>query len=133
MNTARHCLFVGWCFEPSQPLGVTSGLNRNSNLSLSFSAHESFNTNHNSSTAQLFQTYTHTKSHIFLQNLKLSISQFFTNFASKYLILYKTYQSLSGSQKISQDSHFGTVSTKISPQNISFSPPLNQHTLSTYV
>ena len=26
---------VSWCFEPSQPLGVTSGLNTNSNLSLS--------------------------------------------------------------------------------------------------
>ena len=25
-NWAQVCLFVGWCFEPSQPLGVTSGL-----------------------------------------------------------------------------------------------------------
>ena len=63
--------FVCWCLEASPPLG----LNTNSNPSLSYSAHKSFNINHNISTAQLFQTYTHTKPHIFLQNLKLSISQ----------------------------------------------------------
>ena len=38
------CLFagwlVGWCFEPSQQLGVTSGLNTNSNLPLGYSAHK---------------------------------------------------------------------------------------------
>ena len=45
--------------------------------SLSYSAHKSFNTNHNISSAQLFQTYTHSKSHmIFPQNHKLSKSQF---------------------------------------------------------
>ena len=43
-------------------------------------------------------------------------------------MLYETYQSLSGSQKVSPNSHFGTVNTKISPQNISFQPPPNQHT-----
>ena len=52
-------------FEPSQPLAVTSGLNTNSNLSLNYSAHKSFNINHNISTAQLFKTYTQTKSHTF--------------------------------------------------------------------
>ena len=68
------CLFVCWCFEPIQPLRVTSELNTNSNISL---AHKSFNINHNISTVQLFQTYTntHTQSRIFVQNLKLSISR----------------------------------------------------------
>ena len=78
---------VNWCYEPSQPLGVTSGLNTNSNLSLSYSAHKSFNINHNIFTAQLFKAYarahtrtlththTHIKSHIFLQNHKHLISQ----------------------------------------------------------
>ena len=37
---------VSWCFESSQPLGVTSGLNTNSNLSPSYPAHKSFNINH---------------------------------------------------------------------------------------
>ena len=72
---------VSLCFEPSQLLWVTSGVNTNSNLSLSYSSHKSFNINHNISTAQLLQTYTHTKSHIFLQNHTLSMSQlryFFT-------------------------------------------------------
>ena len=46
-------LFLCWCFEPSQPLGVTSGLNTNSNQSLSYSAHKSFNINHNISTVAL--------------------------------------------------------------------------------
>ena len=41
------CLFVCWCLEPSQPLGVILGLNKNLNLSLSYSAHEPFNINHN--------------------------------------------------------------------------------------
>ena len=52
-------LLFSQCFEPSQPLGVTSGLNTNSNLSLTYSTHRSFNINRNISTAQLFQTYTH--------------------------------------------------------------------------
>ena len=81
-------MFVCWCFEPSQPLGVTSGLNTNFNLSLSYSAKKSFNINHNISTAQLFQTYTHTKSHILLQNLKLSISQF--KYFSTQILLQNT-------------------------------------------
>ena len=53
-------LLVSWCFEPSQALGVTSGLNTTSNQSLSYSAHKSLNIDHNISTPQLFQTYTHT-------------------------------------------------------------------------
>ena len=40
------CLFLCFRFEPSQPLGVTSGLNTNSNLSLTYSAHKSFNISH---------------------------------------------------------------------------------------
>ena len=42
------------CFEPIQPLGVTSGLNTNSNLSLIYSAHTSFNINHIIFSKQLF-------------------------------------------------------------------------------
>ena len=61
----RICLFVSWCLEPSQTLRVTSGLNTNSNLSLSYSAHKSFDINHNISIAQLFQTYTHTQHHTY--------------------------------------------------------------------
>ena len=38
-------LFVSWCFEPSQPVGIISGLKTNSIPSLSYSAHKSFNTN----------------------------------------------------------------------------------------
>ena len=34
----------GWCFEPGKPVGIISGLKRNSNPSLSCSAHKSFNT-----------------------------------------------------------------------------------------
>ena len=55
---------VSRCFEPSHPLGVTPGLNTNSNLSLSYSAHESFNISHNISTAQLFQICTHSGDNI---------------------------------------------------------------------
>ena len=33
-TTPTKYKLVSWCFEPSQPLGVTSGLNTNSNLSL---------------------------------------------------------------------------------------------------
>ena len=46
---------VSSCFEPSQPLGVTSGLNTTFNQSLSYSAHKSLNIDHNISTAQLFE------------------------------------------------------------------------------
>ena len=68
---------VSWCFEPSQLLGVTPGLNTISNQSVSYSAHKSLNIDHNISVAQLFQTYTHTypKLHIFLQNHNFSVSQ----------------------------------------------------------
>ena len=123
---------VSWCFEPSQPLGFTSGLNTTSEQSLSYSAHKSLTIDHNSSTAQLFQKHSHTHiyiyitSHTFLQNHNFSVSQleyFSLNVSPHkiyFKILKKTYQSLSGSQNISPDSHFGTVNTKISSQNISF-------------
>ena len=52
-------VFVSWCFEPSQPLGILSGLKTNSKPSLSYSAHKPSKANKNISTAQLFQTYTH--------------------------------------------------------------------------
>ena len=35
------CLFVTWCFEPSQPRGITSGLNTNFTLHPSYSFHRS--------------------------------------------------------------------------------------------
>ena len=112
-HVQRICLFVCWCFEPSQSLGAASGLNTNSNLSLSYSAHKSFNINQHISTAQLLQTCTHTKSHIFYNNKKtqtfyITVKIFLhTKSASKYLILHRTYQSLSGSQQFfSPDSHF---------------------------
>ena len=83
---------VSWCFEPSQPLGVTSGLNTNSDLFLSYSAHESPNIDHNISTAQLFQIYTQitrisTKPHTFYIIVKIFLH---VNFTSKYLTLYRT-------------------------------------------
>ena len=53
-------MLVSCCFEPSQPLGVTSGLNTTSDQTLTYSAHMSFNIIHNISTAQLFHTHTHT-------------------------------------------------------------------------
>ena len=63
-------MFVCWWFEPSQLLGVTSGLNTNSTLSVSHSAH-----NYLTPTTILLQhnyfKHTHTESHIFLRNLKL--------------------------------------------------------------
>ena len=61
---------ASWCFEPRQPLAVTSGLNTNSNPA-SYSAHKSFNINHNISTAQLFQTYRHehTQNHTYFYKI----------------------------------------------------------------
>ena len=44
---------VSWCFEPSQSLGIISGLSINFNPSLTYSARRSFKTNHSISTAQL--------------------------------------------------------------------------------
>ena len=44
---------VSWCLEPSQLLAIISELKTNVNPSLSYSAHKSFNTNYNISTAQL--------------------------------------------------------------------------------
>ena len=46
-NTSSLGELVSWCFEPSQPLGFISGLETNSNPSLSYSAHKRFKTNHN--------------------------------------------------------------------------------------
>ena len=39
-------LLVSWCFEPSQPQRITSGLNTNFTLSLSYSLHKSHTTSH---------------------------------------------------------------------------------------
>ena len=58
-------LFVSWCFEPSQPVGIISGLKTNSIPSLSYSAHQSFNTNHNVSKTQVTY-FTHIQTHIHL-------------------------------------------------------------------
>ena len=43
-----------------------------------------------------------------------------TKFTSTHLILYRTYQSLSGSQTFSPDWHFRTVNTEISPPKYFF-------------
>ena len=40
----KKTTLVSWCFEPSQPLGIISGLKTNFTPSLSYSAHQSFNT-----------------------------------------------------------------------------------------
>ena len=83
---------VSWCFESSQLLGVTLGLNTNSNLSHSCSAHKSLNISHNISTASYFKhTHTHkithisTKPHTFCITVKIFLH---TKFTSKYLILH---------------------------------------------
>ena len=80
-------LFVGWCFEPSQPLGVTSGLNTNSNLSLSYSAHKSFDINqapcmqhdmntyvHQSTGGPPCKVYDHRQSHWIISVLRLRLT-----------------------------------------------------------
>ena len=148
-STVPHCvssrrLLVSWCFEPSQPLGVTSGLNTNSNLYLSYFAHKSFDTGtiflqYNYFTHAHTHTHTHTYTHthmnththtpththarppqkkkktkqkncnIFLLNLNASTSQL-KYFSTRNSL---TYQSLSGCQKLSPDSHFETVNTEI--------------------
>ena len=77
---------VGWCFQPSQPLGVTSGLDTNSNLSLSYSAHKSLISTTSFLQHNYFKhthTHTHTQLHIFLQNHKpqRTISGLKTNFS----------------------------------------------------
>ena len=76
-------------------------------------------------------THISTKSQLFCTAVKIFLKIFLhIKFILKYLIVYKTYQSLSGSKFFfSSDSHFRTVNTKISPQNISLLPPPNQHTL----
>ena len=72
-------------------LGIASGLKTHSKLSLSYSAQKSFNTNHNISTTHLVQTYTHTKSHIFLKkNHHLSISQL-KYFSTQNLLQHSSY------------------------------------------
>ena len=45
--------YVSWCFEPSQPLRIISGLKEDFNPSLRYSAYESMNAYHNFSTTQL--------------------------------------------------------------------------------
>ena len=40
-SSAGGLLFVGWCFESSQPQRITSGLNTNLTLSSSYSCHKS--------------------------------------------------------------------------------------------
>ena len=139
---------VSWCFELSKPPGITSGLNANCNLSLRYSAHKSFNTNrsitystvipdvilcgclvskHQLTHLHSLISTTHTHTHIFTNVISTEPQSFcipveiflYTKFTSTPLILYRTYQSLSWSQNCSPDSHFGTVSTKISPKNIS--------------
>ena len=47
ISERRTSYLFSCCFQPSQPLGITSGLNTNANVSLSYSAHKSFNINHN--------------------------------------------------------------------------------------
>ena len=120
----RQIKVVGLYFEPSQPLGGLHAGWTQILIYLLVSLHTS-NTNHNISTAQLFQkcTHTHKITHISTKPQMFYITVnilLYTKFTSKDLILYRTYQSLSGSQILSPDSHFGTVNTKISPQNISF-------------
>ena len=85
-------------------------------------AHKPSKTNHNISTGELKYFTTH------LCNISVEPKYFsitvtiflHTKFTSTHLILHRTYPSLSGGQKFSPDSHFGTVNAKISPQNICF-------------
>ena len=105
---------VNWCFEPGQPLGDTSGLNTNS-IYLLLTLH----TSHLTSTTILLQyfisnthtrararahTHTHTHTHTHFstkpQTFYITIIFLHTKFTLKYLILYRTYQSLSGSQNL---------------------------------
>ena len=103
-----------------------------SNLSLSYSAYKLFNINHNISTAQLFQTYTHKITHVSTkpQTFYITVKIFLqTKFASKYLMLYRTYQSLSGSQNFSPDSHFEIMRTKIFAQNVFLTSTKSAHSI----
>ena len=123
---------VSWCFETNQPLMIISGLKTNLSPSLRYSAHQSFNTSYSIyfyRTVKLLDIKSNisTEPQCFYTTYKIFLH---TKFTSAQLVLFRTYQSLSGTQQFSLDSHFGTVNTKISPQSISFSPPLNQHTLS---
>ena len=76
-------LLFHWCFEPSQPLWIISGLKTNFNPSVSNSPHKSFNTNQNISIAKLFHSHTHTckkqKTNTHTHNISL---------ASKYVMLW---------------------------------------------
>ena len=58
-------------------------------------------------------THISTKQQTFYFTVKIF---FHPKFSSKYLIFSRTYQSFPRSPNCSPDSHFGTVSTKISPQ-----------------
>ena len=121
-------MLVSWCFAPSQQLGITSGLNTNSDLSLSYSTHKAPNIDYNNYfySTVISSIYTHTHTHIITristkpQTFCITVKIFLhTKLASKYLILCRMYQSLSGSQKFSLDSHFEIMNKKIFPQNIS--------------
>ena len=56
---------ISWCFEPSQPLGVTSRQNTTSNQSPSYSAYKSLNIDLNISKHNNFK---HTQNSTFLEN-----------------------------------------------------------------
>ena len=92
---------------PSQALGIISGLKTNVNPSLCYSAHKSFNANHNISTARLKHfrlkkkknPKTHnisTEPQYFHSTVKKKKKKNPTKFTSTHLILYGTHQSLSG-------------------------------------
>ena len=100
--------------SPVNRQGVTSGLNTNSDLCLSYSAHKSFDISHNVSPAQLLQTNTHTHTHTHTHTTTHNISTksqspsitvkifLHTKFTSAHLILYRPHQSLSGSDKLTK-------------------------------
>ena len=81
----------------------------------------------------ILNTHTHTHTHIFLQNHKLSISQLKIKHFSTQNVLQNTWYFIEHTNLFQVVQNFGTVNTKIFPQNISFQPPINQHTLSRYI
>ena len=98
-NGHKAGLLVSWCFEPCQPLGVTSGLKTNSNLSLSYPAHQSFNIYHNILQHSYFEhTHMHTQNHTYL-NKPIHL-HFFPQNLSGFLLcwLWLTHGSCVGPQ-----------------------------------
>ena len=72
----KFSYLVCWSFEPSQPRRIISGLKTNFNPSFSYSAHKSFKTNHNISTAYFKKNHnTHTHTH----SLSLSLTHTHTH------------------------------------------------------